>query len=176
VQQAAGEGAIRCRLQVAILDQQGDLVGTARQVQSRFLVVTDNIQPGEAGVDVEPGNVHRVVVIPEQGGRLVVVVVAGGRLPREAGVLGPAVADCRGPAPVEMNDRPGWKGCDYLIGRCAAPSWLVLGAVRRRDRDYGTELSLRDGIDPLDLDVLPPLDLDRRSRQQALVPPHLGWR
>ena len=176
VQQAAGERAIGCGLQVAVLDQQGDLVGAGGQVQRGFLGIADEVQPGQTGIDVEAGDAHGMVVIPQQGRLLVVGVVARGDLAGQRGVLGPAIAYGSRATAMQMHHRPGLKTCHGRIGRPAAAAGLILRLVWGRDGGDGIGLVRGERVDPFNLHMLSSPDLNDGPWQGALVGPHLAGR
>ncbi|OIQ84272.1 hypothetical protein GALL_339010 [mine drainage metagenome] len=89
----------------AVLDHQRELLrGAAERGQHRVVGrVADEIQPGQPGVDVRAGVIHRMVVVPKQRRALVVRVVAS-VFAREA--VGVAAQADRHQRPAVALDRP----------------------------------------------------------------------
>ncbi len=52
-------------IEAAVLDTEWHLKGASWQIECRFDFVTDEVEAGEARVDVESGGPHGMVVIPE---------------------------------------------------------------------------------------------------------------
>ena len=183
MQESPGESAIGVGIEVAILQQQGKFVRPGWQTERILLVVADDVQPGETTIDVEAGDAHRVVVVPQQRRSLVVLVAEEERLPREDAILGPAVVDGGDAAPMHMNDRPQRDAPQHVADPASTASWPILrdlvrwGAfvgIRRRDRRHGMGSVRWDGVDPFDLDPLAAPHLDGWAREVALVGPDIG--
>lgn len=125
--QGSTEGVVELALggDGAVGDDERHLALAARQWQGVLDLVADDVGPGDAAVDLRAGEVHAVVVVPEQGGRLLVGIdvvrdpvgeaaavgaavvrrpVSGGGQDQVGGV---AVALRRGHAPVEVGDDRG---------------------------------------------------------------------
>ena len=101
VQRRVVQGAVFGERTVA--DGERDFLVAARQGQAQFLVVTEQVESGEAAPDLGAGEIHAVVVVPESGGALLV------RIDVFAGVAGlqqigrVAIAFGRGAAAVQMR-------------------------------------------------------------------------
>jgi len=54
-----------------VADHQRDVALAMRQPEPLLLVIPDEVEPGESLVDLRPGEVHPVIVVPECGCRLV---------------------------------------------------------------------------------------------------------
>jgi hypothetical protein len=85
----------------AVLDRQGDLVGIRGQIQripwlTRVDVIPHEVEAGHPGVDVQPGDSQRVIVVPEgPGGNVVLVPEVCGEAPGNA-------------VPLGADDSPAW--------------------------------------------------------------------
>jgi hypothetical protein len=96
VEEAAGQPPLLVEVEVAVLNQQRHLERRSfGQPEVALPVVAHGPEPREPGVDVELGDPHDVVVVPEERGALVHRVVEDGGLAGREEVLGPAVVDCR---------------------------------------------------------------------------------
>ena len=91
-------------LQMAIEEHERDLVLVVGQMQLLLLLVTNHVQAKEPGIDVQPVDAHRVIVIPEQRRVLLVGIVVGARLPGHIPVFGKSVAFGRRLAAMQMYD------------------------------------------------------------------------
>jgi len=76
-------------------------------VQRILLAVADHPQAGQSGIDVEAGDAHRVIVVPEQTCPLIVGISGGHRLSAQEAVFGPAVVLGRVAATVHVYNGPG---------------------------------------------------------------------
>ncbi len=123
VNKAAGQLALFIEVEIAVLDQQRYLERRPfRQTQLALALVPHDPQPGEPGVDVEPGDAHDVVVVPEQRGTLVHWVVKEGGLAAGEEVLRPAVVNGRGQAAVQVYDRVAGQPCRVPVWGSTAES------------------------------------------------------
>jgi hypothetical protein len=92
VDEPAGEPPLLVEVEVAVLNQQRHLERRSfRQAELALAVIAHDPEPREPDVDVELGDPHDVVVVPEQCRPLVHRVVGQGGLARGEEVLGPAV-------------------------------------------------------------------------------------
>src|SRR5262249_32898549 len=84
-------------------NNQWNFVARVRQLELVFNLIPDDEQPAQPGVNIEPVNSHRVVVIPERRGILAVGVEVSrgfaGRIP----VLRITVTAGRSPAAMQMD-------------------------------------------------------------------------
>ena len=105
VDEPAGQPPVLVEVEVAVLDQQRHLERRSfRQLELALALVTHDPEPREPGVDVELGDAHDVVVVPEQRRPLVHRVVEDGGLARGEEVLGPAVVRGGREAAVQVDD------------------------------------------------------------------------
>ena len=67
-----GIGETAIAVKHPVLDDQRHLVRSRRQLalpdESKFTSIAQDVPAGQPGIDVEPGDAERVVVVPEQGG------------------------------------------------------------------------------------------------------------
>lgn len=84
-------------IEAAVLDSEWNFECTAWEIETGFDFIADQVEAGESGVDIQPCGAHGVVMVPERGGGLIVVVdviaAAAGDVPvfREAVVFGAGV-------------------------------------------------------------------------------------
>ena len=79
VEQTACQSPLIVEDEVAVLDQQRHLERRPfGQTELALTIVADDPQPGQAGIDVQLGNAHDMVVVPEQRRPLVHWVVEDG--------------------------------------------------------------------------------------------------
>src|SRR5260370_12116649 len=182
VKKAAGQPAVFVEVEVAVLDQQRYLERRSLwQTQLALGLVAHDPQPGEPSVDVEPGDAHDVVVIPEQRRTLIHWVVEDGGLTRGEEVLRPAVVNGRVQATMQVHDRVA--GQRFRVPVCGSTAEsgdaLYRHALRvcvrwgpgHHERERALEL-----VSPLDGDRVSPLCLDRRAGDYPLVAPNLRYR
>ena len=142
VDEPAGQPPLLVDVEVAVLDQQRHLERRPLgQAELALALVADDPQPREPGVDVELGDAHDVVVVPEQRRALVHRVVEDGVWPGSEEVLGPAVVRGGREPAVQVHDG---------VARSARPR---CGRARRRSGPGGTAPARRR----------------RRSRDGAIV-------
>ena len=90
--QPAGQPPLLVEVEVPVLDQQRHFERRALgETEFALTLVADDPEPGEPGIDVELGDAHDVIVVPEQRRALIVRVVEERRLAGSEEVLGPAV-------------------------------------------------------------------------------------
>jgi len=66
------------RIEKAVLDNERDLVPTARQAEGILVLVANQVQPApKSGVDVQPRDSERVVVVQSVVACLIVRIVIG---------------------------------------------------------------------------------------------------
>jgi len=105
VDKPAGEPALVVEVEVAVLDQQGHLErGPLRQAKLAFAPITDDPKARKSRVDIELGDAHDMVVVPEQRRALVHRVVEDRGLSGREEILGPAVIWGWRERAMEMND------------------------------------------------------------------------
>ena len=88
----------------AIVHQQRYLVFSLGKFERVFRFVTDEIHALQSGINIQPIDAHRVVVVEEHRRILPVGIVEGSRLARNVPVLGVAVAVRRRLAAMKVND------------------------------------------------------------------------
>ena len=145
-------------LERAVLDGEGEVLGARRQPTPGPDVVGAALhdeQPGEPGVHVQPREPQRVVVVPEQRGPLVVVVVEHGRAGHGARAV--ELVEARAPPGVARRDveRVGKHprlGVPVAVGRGVGTVDVgderdrsTVGARRRRERRAGVGRPRRVG-------------------------------
>ena len=177
VDELAGQPPFLVHIEVAVLDQQRHFVRRPfRQPELALPVVAHDPEPRESRVDVELGDAHDVVVVPEQRRALVHRVVEDGGLAGSEKVLGPAVGGGWRETAVQVHDRvAGQAGCVAVRLAAAQAGKALHGyAVRvgrpRRHRVDDGERALQL-VPPLDRYRLPALGLDRRARNRSLEAP-----
>src|SRR4029077_215618 len=110
-------------VEVAVLDQERYLEGRSLwETQLALWLVAHDPQPGEPGVDVEPGDAHDVVVVPEQRRTLIHWIVEDCGLTGGEEVLRPAVVNGRGQATVQVHDRLAGQRCRVPVCGSTAES------------------------------------------------------
>ena len=169
VDEPAGQPSLLVEVEVAVLDQQRHLERRPLgQAELALALVADDPQPGEPRVDVELGDAHDVVVVPEQRRALVHRVVEDGGLAGREQVLGPAVVGGGREAAVQVHDgMAGQRG--RVVGRGSPPlrpgthctgtpsASVAVGATVTATGSGPSQL-----VAPLDRDRLAALGLDRR--------------
>src|SRR6266478_3249164 len=180
--EAAGQPALFVEVEVAVLDQQRYLERRSLwQTQLALGLVAHDPQPGEPSVDVEPGDTHDVVVVPEQRRTLIHWVVEDGGLTRGEEVLRPAVVNSRGQATMQVHDRVAGQRCSVPVCGPTAESGEALYrhasrvCVRWGPGHHQRERAL-ELVAPLDGDGVSPLGLDRRAGDHPLIAPNLRYR
>ena len=164
-------------VEVAVLDQQRHLERRSfRQLEIAFPFVMDDPEAREPRVDVELGDAHDVVVVPEERRALVHRVAEDGGLAGGEQVLGPAVVGGRRETAVQVHDSVAAQaGCVAVrlpaaqAGRALHGYAVRVGRPRRRRVDDG-ERALQL-VPPLDRYRLPALGFDRRARNRSLEAP-----
>src|SRR6185437_14181922 len=86
-----------------IKQHQWDLEFAVRQIQIPLCLISYNMQSHETSVDVQPGNSHGVVVIPQQSRVLLVRIIVGARLARDIPFFGISIAFRRRLAAMQMD-------------------------------------------------------------------------
>jgi len=104
-------------VKAAVLDGERNFKGSSREVQGGFDLVANQVEAGESGVDVESGGAHGVVMVPECGRGLIVVVDVVAAAARNVPMLGEAVMFRAGVAAVEMCDGAnfGVRGIEHVV-------------------------------------------------------------
>src|SRR5207253_1644239 len=137
------------------------------QPELALLLVADDPEPGEPRVDVELGDAHDVIVVPEERRALVHRVVEDGGLAGGEQVLGPAVVGGWRETAVQVHHRvAGQPGCVAVRLAAAQAGKALHGyAVRvgrpRRHRVDDGERALQF-VPPLDRYRLPALEWRNR--------------
>ncbi len=109
--QLAGQPPGFVEAEVAVLDEQRHFERRPLgQAELALAPVADNPEPRQPGVNVEPGDAHHVVVVPDQRRPLVHRVVEDGMLAGREEVFGPAV--------IRRRDQPAVQVHDCVTGQC----------------------------------------------------------
>ncbi len=181
MQQAAGEPSFRVHLEVAVGDHQWDLAVAARQPEPVLLFVPDQVHADQPGEERPRRDVHRVIVVPQGGRRLVVEVLHDLRLAGELPVLRPSVLARPRDGAVQVHDQPRRDLGHVLAWRAPAePRHDVrvgLHPHRRVDLHRGDRHPIVvDGVPPGHLQPLPAPHLDGRAGEVPAVGPQAGRR
>ena len=141
-----------------------------------FLRIANQKETGHAGVDVEPGDAHRVVVVPVGRGPLVVGVGGDEAVARRSAhavsrcvgvgrepILGKTVAHFIGYRSMDVGN-----GSRFGEDRARA----VDGGVVRQDMLQRRAVGISKVVGPTYLDLFTPIDFEGRSRVEAVVSPH----
>ena len=177
VDEPAGQPPVFVDVEVAVLNQQRHLERRPfRQPEVALPVVTHDPESREPGVDVELGDAHDVVVVPEQRRPLVHRVAAERGLTRGEEVLGPAVLRGGCETAVQVDDRvPGQSGRVFVRRTTAQARKALYGHTVGVDRLRGDSDGDGEGplqlVAPFDRDRLPAFGLDRGAWNRPLEAP-----
>ena len=157
----AGDGVEELAVggEVAVVEDEGDFVLAAGEMEGVFDVIADEQHAEEAGVGVEAIEAHGVVVIPERGGVLLERVGADAGLAGDEPVFGVAVVFGGGLGAVKMGG-----GADVGDVVAAAMEGVV----------DGKEVLCGEVVDPLDLEGFAGAGFDERCEGSWAVAPHAG--
>ena len=171
-QQLPGEPAgRRVGVQVPVGDDQRDLAVAAGQAKCVLFAVAHQVHPGEPGVDVQPGDRHGVVVVPERHGVLGVRILDQLRAAPETRVVRPPVVLRIGAGAVQMRDGPRGQlrhAFDGWIAFAARPGGRRFGdgTLNGHERERAV-----DFVFPADTHALAAAHLDRRPREMTGIGP-----
>lgn len=104
-------------IEAAVLDGERHFERATWQVECSFGFIAEEVEAGESGVDVESGGAHGVVMVPECGRGLIVVVDVVAAAARNVPMFGEAVMFRAGVTAVEMCDGAnfGVRGIEHVV-------------------------------------------------------------
>src|SRR5712692_210456 len=134
--------------------------------------VAHNPQTRKAGIEVEPGDTHDVVVVPEQRTTLIVPIRVERPLAGRDQILSPAVARRLCQCAVQVRHCISTESCRVRIGRAAAAARQALNRnpARSMDSSSGHDdwQQAGEAILPAQFDLSSTIDLDCWARNMTV--------